>query len=172
MIYCRSDRSRSRSSRSETCRYEMVYRVCTIQIQPRKHVLDHADWTAPPGNMSQIIQIIQIIQIRNLSALKDLDHHLWQSIICPTCGTIPMMKNNVKHNWDRDYILGGSPIEGDASHTIMGPKVPPPVVTSPPVATENWFIRGTDRPGNGGAPTGVPVTVAARYLSFASQTIN
>ena len=25
----------------------MLYRICTVQVQPRKHVLDHADYTAP-----------------------------------------------------------------------------------------------------------------------------
>ena len=25
----------------------MPYRICRVQIQPRKHVLDHANYTAP-----------------------------------------------------------------------------------------------------------------------------
>ena len=25
----------------------MLWRICVVQIQPRKHVLDHADYTAP-----------------------------------------------------------------------------------------------------------------------------
>ena len=29
------------------CRYEMLCRICTVHIQPRKHVLDHADYTVP-----------------------------------------------------------------------------------------------------------------------------
>ena len=42
-----SDRSRSRSFSILTSRYEMLCRICTVQIQPKKHVLDHADHTAP-----------------------------------------------------------------------------------------------------------------------------
>ena len=30
-----------------TCRYEMLCRICLVQIQSRKHALDHADYTAP-----------------------------------------------------------------------------------------------------------------------------
>ena len=30
-----------------TCPYEMLCRICIVQIQPRKHVLDHAGCTAP-----------------------------------------------------------------------------------------------------------------------------
>ena len=48
-------RSRSRSDRSYrsygsySCRYEMLWRICMcgVQIQPRRHVLDHANRTAP-----------------------------------------------------------------------------------------------------------------------------
>ena len=36
----------------------------------------------PPGNMSYGRYITQI---SNLSVLKDLDHELWESIICMTC---------------------------------------------------------------------------------------
>ena len=48
-----SERMRSRSSSSSCC-YEMLCMICIAQIQPRKHVLDHADSTAStrPGNMS------------------------------------------------------------------------------------------------------------------------
>ena len=57
----------------------MLCRICIVQIQPRKRVLDHADCTAPTrqheldhtDHTDQ--QIIQIIQIRNTSSLKDLD---------------------------------------------------------------------------------------------------
>ena len=54
-----------------TCRCVVLCRICTVQIQLRKNVLDQSMQIIrlPPGNMSQIIQIIQIIQIRNLSAL-------------------------------------------------------------------------------------------------------
>ena len=38
-----------------------------VQIQPTKPVPNHAEYTAPRCNISQIIQI------RNLSALKDVD---------------------------------------------------------------------------------------------------
>ena len=33
----------------ETCRYDVLCRICTVRIQPRTHVLliDHADITAP-----------------------------------------------------------------------------------------------------------------------------
>ena len=55
-------------------------------------MIDHADYTAPKwlpsGNMSQTMQIIQIIQIRDIPALKDLDHELWESIICPRRATL------------------------------------------------------------------------------------
>ena len=51
------------------------------QIQPGKRVLDHAAYTAP------------VIQIRNISALKYLDHELWQidrmQIICPRLKNVP-----------------------------------------------------------------------------------
>ena len=44
--------------------------ICTVHIQPRKHVLDGTDYTTvvrlPSGNMSLVIQII------NISARKDL----------------------------------------------------------------------------------------------------
>ena len=30
-----------------TCRREMLRRICVVQIQSRKHVLDHAGYTAP-----------------------------------------------------------------------------------------------------------------------------
>ena len=30
-----------------TCRYEMLCRICVVQIQPRKHALDYAGYTAP-----------------------------------------------------------------------------------------------------------------------------
>ena len=29
------------------CRYEMLCRICVVQIQPRKHALDRAGYTAP-----------------------------------------------------------------------------------------------------------------------------
>ena len=45
----------------------MLSRICGVQIQLRKHVLDDADYTAArPQNMSWITQI------RSISALKDL----------------------------------------------------------------------------------------------------
>ena len=53
-------------------------RICIVQVQPRRPVLDDAGYIyirLPPGNMSYIIQIIQIIQtiqiipIRNTFAL-------------------------------------------------------------------------------------------------------
>ena len=47
--------------------------VLVAHIQPRKHALDHADYTAPtPGRQLKP----QIIQIRKLSALEDLDHEV------------------------------------------------------------------------------------------------
>ena len=46
----------------------MLFKICTVHIQPRKCVLDHAGYTAPIGNMRQIIQN------RNAAALKDLDN--------------------------------------------------------------------------------------------------
>ena len=46
----------------------MLCRICEVQIQPRKHVLDHADYRA--ANMNWIIHT------RNLSILKDLDHEV------------------------------------------------------------------------------------------------
>ena len=48
----------------------MLCRICIVQIQPRQYVLDDADYTAPTGNMGEIIQV------RNLSALKDLDEQV------------------------------------------------------------------------------------------------
>ena len=30
-----------------TCRRDMLCRICVVQIQPRKHVPDHAGYTAP-----------------------------------------------------------------------------------------------------------------------------
>ena len=32
---------------SSFCRVEMLCRICVVQIQPRKHGLDHADYTVP-----------------------------------------------------------------------------------------------------------------------------
>ena len=43
----------------------MSCRVCVVQIQPRKRVLDRADCMAPTR---------QHEQIRDLPAVKDLDH--------------------------------------------------------------------------------------------------
>ena len=52
--------------------FEML-RTYIVQIQPRKRVLDDADYQVcrTDGTMSYIIQIIQIIQIRDLSGLED-----------------------------------------------------------------------------------------------------
>ena len=67
----------------------MLCRICIAQIQPWKPVLDRAGCTAPTRQHELwIIQIIQIIQIRNLSALNDLDHDLWGSIMCLMCGIL------------------------------------------------------------------------------------
>ena len=33
----------------------MLYKICTVQIQPRKHGLDHADYTAPPQKHELLI---------------------------------------------------------------------------------------------------------------------
>ena len=30
-----------------TCRYDIISRICLVQIQSRKHIPDHADHTAP-----------------------------------------------------------------------------------------------------------------------------
>ena len=69
-----------------TCRYGVLCRISIVQVQHRKYVLDHADHTAPPGNMSQIIHIIHF---RNKDALRYLHHELlWESIICLVCGTV------------------------------------------------------------------------------------
>ena len=48
-----------------TCYYETLCRVCTVHIQPGKHVLLYVMETTrlPPGNMSCIVQIIQIRNI-------------------------------------------------------------------------------------------------------------
>ena len=42
-----------------TCRHEMLCKICTVQIQPRKHVLQQIMQIIrlPPGNVRQIIQI-------------------------------------------------------------------------------------------------------------------
>ena len=72
-----------------TCRYNMLCRICGVQIQPRRHVLDHhADYTAPTRQHE--LQQQQIIQIRNISASKDLDHvvqigdlfEVWKYVRC------------------------------------------------------------------------------------------
>ena len=92
------------------CRYAMLCRICIVQIQPRKHVLDHADYTRlSPGNMSSIIQIRNLSTLPGrsrsssgnrsyrsyrsyrsgiyLPCLADLDHELWwEPIIIPRCG--------------------------------------------------------------------------------------
>ena len=47
----------------------MLRRICTVQIQPRRHILYHAHYTAPAR------QHELDLQIRNLSTpLKDRDH--------------------------------------------------------------------------------------------------
>ena len=48
ILFDTSDRSRSTSFVwILSCRYEMLCRICTVHIQSRKHVIDHADCTAP-----------------------------------------------------------------------------------------------------------------------------
>ena len=51
----------------------MACRICIVQVQPRKHVPDHAGYAAP----TQQHELQYIIQIRDPSALKDLDHELY-----------------------------------------------------------------------------------------------
>ena len=54
----------------------MLCRICILNIQARRRVLDMQIIRLAPGNMSWIIQIIQIMQIRNTSALNNLDHEI------------------------------------------------------------------------------------------------
>ena len=51
----------------------MLCRICMVQLQPRKHTLDHADYAAPTRQRE--LWITQISPA-NLSALKDLDHEV------------------------------------------------------------------------------------------------
>ena len=71
------------------CRYEILCRILPAQTQPRKHVLDRADFAAPKR---QHELLLYTTQIRNpSSALKGLDHELQsESIVRPrrqTCQT-------------------------------------------------------------------------------------
>ena len=52
--------------------HDMLCRICAVQIQPSKHVLDRADHKAPTRQHD--LQVRQIILIRDLSALKNIDH--------------------------------------------------------------------------------------------------
>ena len=47
----------------------MLCRICIVHIQPKKHVLDHADPSTPTRQHE-----LDHIQIRNISAQKYLDH--------------------------------------------------------------------------------------------------
>ena len=49
----------------------MMYRTCRVQIQPRKHVSDNADHTAPT-----LQHELKISPITNGSALYDLDQNM------------------------------------------------------------------------------------------------
>ncbi|CAN0091037.1 unnamed protein product [Laminaria digitata] len=81
-----SDRP-SRPSRASgsffPCRYEILCRICTVQIQRRKTSLDLADYTAPARE-----QELDRTRSGNRSALKDLDRQAG-SMICPMCAMIP-----------------------------------------------------------------------------------
>ena len=52
-----------------TCRSQVLRRKCLVQTQPKKHAVDHADYTDPTPQPAP-----QIKQIRNLFLPKDLDH--------------------------------------------------------------------------------------------------
>ena len=56
----------------------LLYRVCVVQIQHRKNVLDHADYTAP--TMQHELDCTDQGCI-----LNDLDNELWRSMIRPRC---------------------------------------------------------------------------------------
>ena len=55
-------------------------RICTVQIQPGKHVRDHAGYTAP--NRQHELDHTQY-NIGKTYALKDLDVMKWQWMVCP-----------------------------------------------------------------------------------------
>ena len=57
---------------------EVVQDLSTVQsIQPREHVLDHADYTVPTRQH----ELCHIIKFKDLSVLNELDHDLWELII-------------------------------------------------------------------------------------------
>ena len=47
------------------------------QIQPREHVLDHADYSGPTRQDE-----LDLTRSGTDLLLEDLDHELWESIIC------------------------------------------------------------------------------------------
>ena len=65
-----------------TRRYEMLKMISTVQIQPRKHALDNADYTAPtPTRETYCRYNIQIIQISDPTTLKYRDHRRRNGIL-------------------------------------------------------------------------------------------
>ena len=64
-----SDMSRSRPTKIITCRYDMLFRICIVQIQPTQHAPCHAYSTARTGQHE-----LDHKRPGNLSPLKDLDH--------------------------------------------------------------------------------------------------
>ena len=70
----------------------MLCRICTLQIQRRRHALHHADGAAP-ARQYEVDHIISYhtVQIRDLSPLEHLDHQLGiddLSMICSVCGRV------------------------------------------------------------------------------------
>ena len=62
-----------------TCRYDMLCRIYTVQIQLRKHVPDHADCTAPT-RQHELDHTDHEIYLPCLADLL-IDHDLWEYII-------------------------------------------------------------------------------------------
>ena len=67
----------------------MLCRICVAQIRPRKHVLDHAGYTAPAWQHDELVEYASYISgVYEASALKGLNHavgigHL--SEVCNLC---------------------------------------------------------------------------------------
>ena len=114
----------------------MLRRIYTVQIQPMKHVLDHAEYTAPTRQHEldhtdhtdhtdqESIYLPRKIWIINwLSAPKDLDHQL---AICPersgsSTGYLPRKIRII--NWlsapkDPDHQLENDDLDHDLSQIL------------------------------------------------------
>ena len=57
----------------------VLFRICTVQIQPRKYVYIMQIIRLPPGHVSYIIPM------KDISALKDPDHAAGTDVLSEVC---------------------------------------------------------------------------------------